>query len=168
MNALDLYLIIPVIVGFIIGLFRGLIKEIISLLVIVLGIYLSRMFSGVMAGLLVNILDISAQAAQPLAFLMIFVIIAILLSLLAKLLHRVVNVLSLGLLNSLAGAFFGGLKLLLIISLFLNLAAGLEDKVSIIEPETKVNSFFYEPFLRFAPELWEDITDQKAPGHVTV
>jgi membrane protein required for colicin V production len=168
MNALDLYLIIPVVVGFIIGLFRGLIKEIISLLVIVLGIYLSRMFSGVMAGLLVNTLDISAQAAQPVAFLLIFVIIAILLSLLAKLFHRIVNVLSLGLLNSLAGAFFGGLKMLLIISLFLNISEAIEEKVTIIEPEIRLDSYFYEPFLRFAPELWDEITDQKAPGHVTV
>lgn len=168
MNALDLYLIIPVVAGFVIGLFRGLIKEIISLLVIVLGIYLSRMFSGIVATLLVNTLDISIQAAQPLAFLMIFVIIAILLSLLAKLLSRVVNVLSLGLLNALAGGFFGGLKILLIMSLFLNLAAALDDKVTIIEPESIEKSVFYGPVLKFAPELWDTITDEKVPGHVTV
>lgn len=162
MNSLDYIILIPVLTGLIIGLFKGLIKEVIGLAVIVLGIYIAKLLGPLAGELLISLLDISPTGAQPLGFIAVFAVVAILLTLIGKLTQGLVNVLSLGFLNTLVGGIFGALKVALVISILLNVLAALDHKFSIIDPESKDNSLLYEPVTELAPELWEDLSHKSS------
>ncbi|GAB1416746.1 hypothetical protein MASR2M117_21520 [Paludibacter sp.] len=162
MNALDLYILVPILLGFVVGLFRGLIKEIVSLVVIILGIYISKLFSSFVAKWLNGHFDISLKLAQPLAFIIIFAIVAILLILASKFLQGIIKNLSLGFINSILGGLFGALKFALLVSVILIVFDTLNDRFSFIDKESKDKSILFQPVKKIAPNLWQEVTEKKS------
>jgi len=161
MNALDLYILVPILLGFIIGLFRGLIKEIISLIVIILGIYVSKLFSSLVATWICGHFDISLKLAQPIAFVIIFVLVAILLFFASRILQGIIKNLSLGFINAILGGVFGAFKFALLVSIVLIIFDTLNEKFSFIEQESKEASILYKSVKSIAPNLWQEITEKK-------
>lgn len=156
MNSLDLYILVPILVGFVIGLLRGLIKEIISLIIIIIGIYLSRLLSLAVAHWLASSFEISIKASQPLAFIFIFIVVAITLTIIGRIVQKMIKILSLGCFNALLGGIFGGLKLALLVSLFLIVGDAINDKFSMVDQEVKATSKLYQPIKNLAPNLWKE------------
>lgn len=160
MNTLDFIILIPVAAGFITGLFRGLIKEVISIAVIIFGIYLAKLLAPIATSLIIEWFEISPRGGQALGFVAVFSIIAILLTLLGRMLQGVIQLLSLGFLNSIVGGIFGGLKIALIFSIIFNILQGIDHKLSIIDAELREESILYAPVKGLAPELWDEIIDK--------
>ena len=161
MNTLDLIILLPVAAGFITGLFRGLIKEVISLAVIIIGIYAARLLSPIATTLMIDWFEISPKGAQVLGFVAIFSLVAILLTIAGRLLQGVIQLLTLGFLNAIVGGVFGGLKIVLLFSIFFNVVQAIDHKVSIIDTELREESLLYSPVKGFAPGLWEEIIEKK-------
>ncbi len=161
LNSLDLYILVPILLGFLIGLFRGLIKEVISIIILVSGIYFSKLLSPILAQWMVNGFDINIKAAQPLAFIIVFILVAILLVIIGKIIHKMVTGLSLGFFNSLLGGVFGGLKFALLVSVILILTDALNEKLDFMEEETKINSVLYKPIKKLAPDLWKEFQESE-------
>lgn len=157
MNTLDLIILFPVAVGMITGLFRGLVKEVIALAILIIGIYLAKLLAPLASELLINLLDISAKGAQPLGFIVVFSIVAIVLTIIGHFIQGAIKMLSLGFLNSIVGGIFGGLKVALFMSIIFNVLQAIDHRISVIEPELKENSIFYEPVRGLAPELWNEL-----------
>lgn len=161
MNSLDLYILFPILAGFVYGLFRGFIREVISLASIILGIFCAKIFNGLVAGFLAGFFEISLKSAQPLAFVLIFIVVAIILKILGKIMHNTLKMMSLGIFNSILGGLLGGVKWLLIVSILVNLAGALNEKIAIIDQEVIDNSTFYKPAKNFGPVLWKEIRENK-------
>ena len=75
-------------------------------------------------------------------------------------LQGVIQLLSLGFLNSIVGGIFGGLKIALIFSIIFNILQGIDHKLSIIDAELREESILYAPVKGLAPELWDEIIDK--------
>lgn len=156
MGILDLFIIIPIVLGFVFGLFKGLIKELFSLAAIVLGVFGARLFEPRVSEILLSMFDMQIGVTQAVSYLILFVAIAILLLIFAKILDKLFSAIALGGLNKFLGALFGALKMALIVSVLLNVFDTLNQQYGIIKEEIKSNSLTYESMLNFAPELWNE------------
>jgi len=156
MHTLDLFLLIPIVLGFVFGLFKGLIRELTSLAAIVLGIYGAKLFSPFISGFLIHKMDFSARTAQPLSYLLVFIAIALGLLMLANMLDKAFDSMSLGGVNKFLGGLFGALKYALIVSVLLNVFDSLDSKVPLIKEKTKTESIGYKPLLKLGPTLWAE------------
>jgi len=159
MSNLDLFILIPIVLGFIFGLFKGLIKEIASLAAIVLGIYCAKAFAPSVSGFFIRSFSFSPKTALPLAWLFLFVLIATILIILAKMLDKFFDSISLGGLNKLLGGFFAAFKYALVVSVLLNVFGAIDSRFPLIKPKAKTESIGYQPILGLAPKLWEKSKD---------
>jgi membrane protein required for colicin V production len=105
--------------------------------------------------------EISMKSAQPLAFILILIVVSLVLKILGKIMHNTLKMMSLGIFNAILGGFLGGIKWLLIVSILVNLAGALNEKIAIIDQEVIDKSTFYKPVKNFGPELWKEIKEKK-------
>ena len=115
MNLIDL--IIIAIVGF--GIIRGYSKGLIIELSSFFGIFISFFIAGNVDNLLSNeisaFISVNSDLLNTISFIIIFILSYLFIIYLAKGFTKLAKVVYLGLLNSLLGGVFGGLKLLLIL-----------------------------------------------------
>jgi len=156
MSILDLFIIIPIVLGFVFGLFKGLIRELFSLAAIVLGVFGARLFEPQVTTFLLSTFDMQTGVAQAVSYLILFVVIVVLLLVIAKILDKLFSAIALGGLNKFLGALFGALKMALIVSVLLNVFDTLDRQYGFVKEETKNNSLTYENMLNFAPRLWNE------------
>jgi membrane protein required for colicin V production len=112
---------ILVILGFFLlkGAFRGLLKEVSSLLGLVLGGVFAFTFHLPLAQLLQDSFDLPPQLCVWGSFLAIFLLIVVLFAVIGFVLHRFVKIVFLGGFNRLAGAIFGIIQGVVILSIIL-------------------------------------------------
>ncbi len=104
------------------GFTKGLIIELASLAALVLGIYAALYFSDITADFLVTYLKVGKKYLSLIAFVLTFILVVIgVVTLGGRILEKFIDILLLGFLNKLAGAVFGVLKGMLILSLLLML-----------------------------------------------
>ena len=115
MNLVDL--IIIAIIGF--GIIRGYSKGLIIELSSFFGIFISFFIAGNVDNLLSNeisaFISVNSNLLNTISFIVIFILSYLIIIYLAKGFTKLAKVVYLGLLNSLLGGVFGGLKLLLIL-----------------------------------------------------
>ena len=115
MNLIDL--IIIAIIGF--GIIRGYSKGLIIELSSFFGIFISFFIAGNVDNFLSNeisaFISVNSDLLNTISFIIIFILCYLLIIYLAKGFTKLAKVVYLGLLNSLLGGVFGGLKLLLIL-----------------------------------------------------
>ena len=115
MNLIDL--IIIAIIGF--GIIRGYSKGLIIELSSFFGIFISFFIAGNVDNLLSNeistFISVNSDLLNTISFIIIFILSYLLIIYLAKGFTKLAKVVYLGLLNSVLGGVFGGLKLLLIL-----------------------------------------------------
>ena len=114
MNKIDILLLVILAFGAVRGFMRGVIIEMASLLAIVIGIYGAIHFSFFTASLLDKILPAEKQTLEIFAFGITLIVLMLGVMLLAKVLTQMLKIAELGLLNRLAGALFGLLKVAVI------------------------------------------------------
>lgn len=147
MNYLDIIIAIPLLWGIIIGFKKGLVIEIASLIAILAGVYGSIHFSYFIS----DYLNLSSPYAPIISFAITFLLIVIIIFILAKILEKSMNLLALGFLNKLTGAFFGLLKIAFIISIIILLFNKLNVGNLLIKEDTKKESLIYPYVTVIAP-----------------
>lgn len=119
MNFIDIVIALPLLWGLYKGFRKGFIVELASLIGFWAGIWGSIHFSDRLVPVLRKCFDTSPSWLPALAFLILFLLILVLIYLIAKLIQKAVESMALGLVNKLAGALFGFLKYLLVLSVLI-------------------------------------------------
>lgn len=166
MNFIDIIILIPVAWFAFSGFRKGLIIEVATLVGLFLGIYAGVYFSDYVSGLMVSWFGFNSRYSSLISFTIVFLGVIILMYLLAKSLEKVVNLTALGVLNKIAGAFFGALKMIFIISLLIYIFNKIDVQQRLLKKETKDRSLLYNPISNIAliavPRLREvKLTDIK-------
>jgi Colicin V production protein. len=163
MGTLDLLILFIVAAGLISGFIRGLIKQLTSLVSILVGITFARLLYWPVAEFLNISAGFSVTMSKPMAFILVWVLISLLCTIAAFFLTRTLQMISLGWVNRWGGSLLGGMKYLLIISLFINLVDAIDSRNHLISAENKANAFLYLPtkdFATFAFPFIKDVTNK--------
>ena len=149
------------------GLWKGLVAELAALVSLLIGIYVAIKFSGLVAKIL------EGHVANPkyvsiTAFAITFIAVVVGIILLAKVFTKLASLTGLGFVNRLLGGVFGGIKMVLILSVSLNFFLKMNANNTIAEQKTLDNSIFFYPMLKVSntifPVLQEWFTDIKEKG----
>ena len=110
MNYLDFIILAIVALLVINGVRKGFIISLASLIALALGIYLAVNFSNYLDGVLMEHINPSRKWLPILSFTITFLAVVIIVMIIAKALEKVVDLVGMGILNSIAGGFFGLLR----------------------------------------------------------
>lgn len=139
-NYIDIVILVPVLYGLYKGFTKGLILSLATLAGLFLGIYGGVKFSHITSKYLFEQFQIDIPLV---AFGATFIIIMTLVYILGTILSKFANALSLGLFNNLAGALFGGLKSLVILSVILLFFEQMNATFHVIPNEVTDQSTLY-------------------------
>ncbi|PJB11513.1 MAG: colicin V production protein [Flavobacteriales bacterium CG_4_9_14_3_um_filter_40_17] len=159
MNYIDLTIGVILAVGLVRGFMKGFIVEVASLLALLLGLYGAYTFSDFVAEYLKSQFNWSFEHLKLISFFLTFIFIAFTVNLLGKALTKIAEAVALGIFNKLLGAFFGGLKWMLILSVLINLFEILMGKTSFDRPRIVQESRLFEVVKRVSPAIygvWEE------------
>ena len=165
MNSLDYILFIPLLYGLYRGFTKGLIVELASLLALTLGIYGALHFSSFTFEFLSDYVEIKTEYLQLASYGLTFLIIVMLISLTGKILTMLIKLVALGFINRMMGAIFGGIKALLVLSMFILFFDRLNKQFEMVKDEVLNASIMYNPIRiqaqQFYPNVIEEFERQK-------
>ncbi len=121
MILLDFILLAPLLFGLVRGLFNGLIKELVSIAAVIIGIFLAFQYAEEVEIFLSKYIDQDGTGLTILAYLLIFGVVMLIAFALSFLLTKILQAMSLGLVNRILGGVFGFGKSLLILLVIINL-----------------------------------------------
>ncbi len=145
MNFLDIVLGLLLLWGLWKGLKNGLFVEIASLLALIAGIYGAIHFSYITGDYLSERMDWNERYISITAFVITFILIVILVHTAGKFLTKIANFAMLGLLNKIAGALFGALKVAVILGALLIFFDRINENIGLVDDELKKESALYQP-----------------------
>jgi len=151
MNFIDICIGVPLLWALYKGFTKGFILAIASFIGFWLGIWGSIHFSNYLIPLLKDKFEITSAYLPVAAFFTTFLLILLLVYLLALFVQKIVEGMALGILNKLGGAVFNFLKYALIISVFISIINGIEQKHELIPSKLKSESVLYAPLGKIAP-----------------
>jgi len=155
LNVIDILILIPLLLFAFNGYKKGLIIEIATLSALMLGIYSAVYFSNYTAALLTDSFKINEEYLSVVSFVVTFIGVLVLVLLLGKILEKIINVLMLGFLNKLAGAFFGLFKGALLVSILIFLINYFDGSSTIIKKEAIEKSLLYDKVEPLAPWIYK-------------
>jgi len=150
MSILDIVVLIPLIWFTVKGFMKGFIIELASLVALILGIYTAYFFSDITADFLHNTMGFTSKYIQVISFILTFVIVIILIFILAKFLETLIKTAKLSIINKLAGAVFGFIKIAIICGFLLYQLSCLDVDNKFISLETQKKSYVYNPLIKLA------------------
>ncbi len=162
MSFLDIVIGILLVWGLYKGLKNGLFVEIASLAALIAGIYGSIHFSYITGNYLSQNFDWGEQYVRIAAFLITFFIIVVVVQFAGKFLTKIADFAMLGLLNKVAGAIFGALKVAIILGALLIFFERLTASFDIVNEETKKDSVFYEPIKEIGAFVFALVLEEKS------
>lgn len=145
MGILDIVLGLLLIYGLFIGLKNGLFIEIASIIALIAGLYGAIHFSYIAGDYLSQNMEWNERYIHITAFIITFIIIVLVVHLAGKFLTKIADFAMLGLLNKLAGAIFGALKVAVIIGALLVFFERANSSVNLVKSEMLEESILYEP-----------------------
>ncbi|MFT5336798.1 MAG: membrane protein required for colicin V production [Luteibaculaceae bacterium] len=144
-QVLDIILGVPVLYGIVKGLQKGVIIEATGLIALIIGIYIAVKFSDLTASWLNSNIELDSQFVPAISYALTFLGVCFGIFSLGKVVDKMVNVVMLGWLNRLAGALFGGAKMLLILSGLILLVEGFDQDFHFFPQHIKEASILYMP-----------------------
>lgn len=153
MNWLDIIIIVLIVIAAIRGFSRGFILELASLVGLVAGIYAAIYFSDFTRELLNRWFHWNGKYMSVISFLVTFAVVSGIVFLIGMLLEKMIDIAALGLLNKLAGAMFGGLQAVVMVSVVLYAINIFDHNKRVISDKAKANSALYEPIASVVPTL---------------
>ena len=150
MSFLDIVLGVLLLYAVYKGLMNGLFVELAGLISLLLGVYVAIKFSNFTAEKLTSIVHWNPKTIQISAFIITFILVIVAISLLAKLMTKIANFAYLGLPNKIGGIAIRVIKMVLIISIFLNVFEKINYDNYFAKKETLDNSIFYRPIQKTA------------------
>ena len=157
MNYIDIVILLFLLYGAFRGFSKGLIIEVATLAGLILGVFIAIRYSPFTEGILKDFLNITSRYLSYIALAVTFLLVVIVVYLLGKMLTRLVDIISLGLVNKLLGTLLGIAKYFIIVCVLLMIVDALNDKFHCISEETRENSLLFDPFLNFAPQMYNTI-----------
>ncbi len=145
MGFLDIILGIMLVWGLWKGLKNGLFVEIASIVALIAGIFGAIHFSYFAGDYLSQNMQWNEHYINLAAFVLTFIAIVLVVNLAGKLLTKIADFAMLGLLNKIAGAFFGTLKVAVILGAFLVFFERTNSSVGLIKNEMMKDSVLYGP-----------------------
>lgn len=161
MSGLDLFLIGFIVLGLVRGFMNGLFVEIASLIALVAGVYGAIHFSNYAATFIDENSQWDEKTINITAFAVTFVIIVLVIALAGKALTKLADFAALGIVNKLLGALFGVVKIILIMSVILNIYDSLNKAVPLTDEKTIDNSALYNPVKSLVPSIFPIILEKK-------
>ena len=153
MNYIDIVILLFLLYGAFRGFSKGLIIEVATLAGLILGVFIAIRYSPFTEGILKDFLNIMSYIALAVTFLLVVIAVY----LLGKMLTRLVDIISLGLVNKLLGTLLGIAKYFIMVCVLLMIVDALNDKFHFISEETRENSLLFDPFLNFAQQMYNTI-----------
>ena len=153
-NCIDIVISIILIYGVIRGFYRGLFLEISALIGLLLGLYCAINFNSIIGKYLKEFISLDENYIIIISFLITLIIVVIFLNLIAKSLTKLADAMALGLVNKIAGAFFGLIKFSIICIVFVLLFDKINLSVKMIDELTILNSIFYTYIRHINQELF--------------
>ena len=157
MSSLDIFLGVLLAYAMFQGIKNGFFVELASLVSLLLGIYLAIKFSAFAKDLLAGFVHWNPKTIQISAFIITFLLVVISISVMAKIVTRMANFAQLGVVNKIGGGFFRLLKMVLILSIFLNLFEKVNFNNTFAKKETLDQSLFYRPIQQTAGFIYPSI-----------
>ncbi|WP_291868207.1 CvpA family protein [Maribacter sp.] len=145
MAILDIVLGILLIWGLWKGLKNGLFIEIASIIALIVGIYGAIHFSYIAGDYLAENMQWNERYMNIASFIITFIAIVVIVHIAGKLLTKVADFAMLGLLNKIAGALFGALKVAVILGALLVFFDRMNNTLNFISEDAKKESILYEP-----------------------
>ena len=160
MNTLDYILLIPMLYGLYRGFSKGLIIELTSLLALTIGIYGALHFSSFTFEFIVDYVEIKAVYIQLASYGLTFLIIVMLISVIGKILTMMIKLVALGLINRIMGAIFGGIKVFLILSVFISFFDRFNKQFRMINEEVLSSSLMYNSIRIQTEQFYPNISEE--------
>ena len=165
MNILDIILLILILAAAVSGFTKGFFVELASVVALVLGIWIGIALSGIVQGGLSKVLSWSPGGLKVMAFVIIFLIVVIVVHLIANIFERGIKAIALGIFSRFAGAIFGAIKAVFILSIMMLVITKIEYYTTTIIPdETKKESKLYGPIENIAPNILPFLKNYREPG----
>lgn len=157
MNYIDIIILLFLLFGAFRGFSKGLVIEVATLAGLILGVYISIRYSSYTEGILRDFMNITSEYISYIALAVTFIVVVVGVYILGKLLTKLVDIISLGLVNKLLGTLFGVVKYFIIVCVLLMIIDALNEKFQFISEETIQKSLLFQPFLNFAEKIYNSI-----------
>lgn len=157
MNYIDIIILLFLLFGAFRGFSKGLVIEVATLAGLLLGVYISIRYSSYTEGILRDFMNITSEYISYIALAVTFIVVVVGVYILGKLLTKLVDIISLGLVNKLLGTLFGVVKYFIIVCVLLMIVDALNEKFQFISEETIQKSLLFQPFLNFAEKIYNSI-----------
>lgn len=164
MNWLDIVLVLLLASGIISGFKNGIIGEIATLAALVLGVWGAIKFSWWTSDLLIQ-WGVTSANMPIISFIVTFVLIVVVVQLLAKFLNKLLESMSLGFMNKLAGMVVGVIKSALIVSVLIFAIESIDENSTFIKQDTKEQSMLYGPLSNLVPTILPFLHLEKIGNH---
>lgn len=145
MSTLDIILAIPLVWGLYRGFRNGLFIELAAIVALIAGVYGAIHFSYLVANQLETMVSVNVRYVKLLSFILTLIAIMVLVHFAGKLLTKLADAILLGTLNKIAGAFFGLIKIAVILGAVILFVDRTLSGIGVIKEETKSDSILYEP-----------------------
>jgi membrane protein required for colicin V production len=167
MNYIDIIIIVLVIISAVKGATKGLIYEVASLIALIAGVWGAIKFSGATETFLVNRLNFTNQYINIIAFVITLLLIIILVHFIGKAVEKIVETISLGVINRVLGLVFSVAKTAFILGIVIVVLEKISENVDFMPKEAIQESTLYEPLRNvtvstfpFLVNLYEDIKNK--------
>jgi len=161
MGILDIVLGLLLIYGLYKGLKNGLFVEIASIIALIAGLYGAIHFSYIAGEYLSKNMEWNERYINIASFIITFIIIVLIVQLAGKFLTKIADFAMLGLLNKLAGAIFGALKVAVILGALLVFFERANSSVNLVKNETLEESALYEPIKEIGALVFSKVLKEK-------
>ena len=161
MAVIDIILAALILFGVVRGFMKGLFVEIASLAALIAGVYGAIHFSNFAAAFLMEKVSWDEKYINIVAFAITFILIIFAIALAGKALTKLADFAALGILNKIAGAVFGGLKIGVILSVILMFFNSLNNTIPFVSEEDLEDAVLYEPVKSLAPLIFPKILKQE-------
>lgn len=160
MGLLDILLGIPLVWGLWKGIKNGLFMEIASIVALVAGIYGAIHFSYITGDYLSEHLAWNETNMSIIAFIITFLIIIIIVHLAGKLLTKIADIAFLGLLNKIAGAIFGILKMAILLGAVFIFFDRMDNAFNLLDEKRKEESILYGPIKEIGALIFDYVLEK--------
>lgn len=148
MNWLDWLLLALLAAAAVRGFFRGFVVEVASLLALVLGVWAASRYNARVAAWI----GMDPQH-EVVSFLITFIGVLVAVNVLARVITKAMDLAMLGLPNKVAGAFFGLVRAVFVLSVALNILMARAEGVGLVPRDAMETSKLYRPLRALAPFL---------------
>jgi len=138
------------------GFRKGFIIQSITILSLALATWGGFTFAGKLVPFMQQYFQVSDLAGWIVSFIIVFLLIILLAYISGFIATKLIDIVSLGMINRLSGAVFGVFTNVLILSLLIMLFNRINEKKNYVDAETLEKTYLYKPVEKVAPAIFPE------------